>query len=81
MPREVSLQRGVYIVLGQHTCALGVGVFRRVSVGGCVTSGVAAPSVVLPSAAYLRVSLLVVLLEICICEASSITVLWVFAVL
>jgi hypothetical protein len=37
MPTEVSLQRGVYIVLGQHTCALGVGVFRRVSVSTAAT--------------------------------------------
>jgi hypothetical protein len=46
---------------------------------------VAATSVVLPSAAYLRVFfvgvvMLLVLLVICICEASSVTVLWVLTV-
>ena len=64
MPREVSLQWGVNS-LEQLTCALGVGMFCHVSVialGGCGTSWVAAPSVVVPSAAYLCVCLILMLL-------------------
>ena len=66
----------------------------RVALGGCGTpgGGVAAPSVMLPSAAYLcvwihhrvfllGVAMLLVLLVILICEASSVTVLWVLTVL
>ena len=88
MPREVSLQRGVYIVwdsisvLWELVCSAvfpyspwkvcdlgGDRAFRRVA-KCCV------------SACFLvDVVMLLVLLEICICEASSITVLWVLPLL
>jgi hypothetical protein len=80
MPREVSLQRGVYIVwdsipvLWELVCSP----CFRIALGGCDLGGGRAFCGVAKccvSACYLvGVVMLLVLLEICIREASSITV-------